>query len=216
MELPTRHSQSVHVELGLRLVVRERMSRKMAVVLAVACGPALPSSDRAAESSESQPQQYQGIGALHSDTKPDAPLEPWVPEPATSESNAWWSNETRLAPPDPRVQDGPPQVSGRIPSPVVAQVLRANVGRLRHCFEPGALKDPSLAGSMVVTFEISTQGKVVALTYTSELRDSAVGACVAKAISELSFPQPDGGNVKITYPIRFSPGPAAAASSSSP
>jgi hypothetical protein len=36
------------------------------------------------------------------------------------------------------------------------------------------------------------------------MSDPAVSACVVRAFYGLSFPQPEGGIVTVTYPIRFS------------
>jgi outer membrane biosynthesis protein TonB len=35
--------------------------------------------------------------------------------------------------------------------------------------------------------------------------DQAVGACVVRAIRDVSFPPPEGGTVAVTYPFVFSP-----------
>ena len=39
----------------------------------------------------------------------------------------------------------------------------------------------------------------------SDLADPAVASCVTRAFYSLSFPQPEGGVVLVTYPILFSP-----------
>ena len=39
-----------------------------------------------------------------------------------------------------------------------------------------------------------------------DLPDGNVVSCVTRAFYGLSFPQPEGGIVKVTYPIMFSPG----------
>lgn len=40
----------------------------------------------------------------------------------------------------------------------------------------------------------------------SDVPDPAVVSCVVQAFYGLSFPQPEGGVVKVTYPIMLSPG----------
>ncbi len=40
----------------------------------------------------------------------------------------------------------------------------------------------------------------------STMPDKSMSACVLRAFHGLSFPQPEGGKVIVTYPIMFSPG----------
>ncbi|MCL2776960.1 MAG: hypothetical protein FWD73_03075 [Polyangiaceae bacterium] len=40
----------------------------------------------------------------------------------------------------------------------------------------------------------------------SQLPDQGVVSCVVRAFQNLSFPQPEGGIVTVTYPITFTPG----------
>jgi len=40
----------------------------------------------------------------------------------------------------------------------------------------------------------------------SDMPDSGVVSCTVRAFYGLSFPQPEGGIVTVTYPIMFAPG----------
>lgn len=106
----------------------------------------------------------------------------------------------------PSVRMGAASVSGRLPPEVIKRIVRQNFGRFRLCYENGLRNDPKLAGRVTVTFEITRAGDVAKVTQTNDLKDKGVGGCVAKAFMGLSFPQPEGGVVKVTYPINFSPG----------
>jgi hypothetical protein len=113
-----------------------------------------------------------------------------------------------------QVRMGATTVSGRLPPEVIQRIVRQNFGRFRLCYENGLRQKPDLQGRVAVSFTIGTDGSISNISNTSDLADPGVVACVSKAFTNLSFPSPEGGTVKVTYPIVFSPGdpPAAAAS----
>jgi hypothetical protein len=111
----------------------------------------------------------------------------------------------RGAPP-PQLRDDGAVVTGRLPVEVVKRIARQWFGKMRLCYEAGLAKNPKLAGKVVVTFTIDKTGaptKVNAAGGT--LPDADVKACVAKAFQGMSFPQPEGGTVDVTYPIDLAP-----------
>ena len=110
----------------------------------------------------------------------------------------------------PSVRMGATSVSGRLPPEVIRRIVRQNYGRFRLCYENGLRKDPTLSGKISVSFEITREGDTAKISAASEMKDKSVVACVQKAFAGLSFPQPDGGVVKVTYPIMFAPGDAPA------
>ena len=98
-------------------------------------------------------------------------------------------------------------VSGRLPPEVIQRIVRQNFGRFRACYEDGLRTNPSLQGRVTVRFVIGRDGAVSnASDGGSDLPDAGVVACVVRAFRGLSFPQPEGGIVTVTYPITFSPG----------
>lgn len=98
-------------------------------------------------------------------------------------------------------------VTGRLPPEVIQRVMRQNFGRLRLCYEEGLRPQPSLAGRVTVKFVIARDGSVAsAQNGGSDLPDASVVACVVRAVGGLSFPEPEGGVVHVSYPITFSPG----------
>jgi hypothetical protein len=110
----------------------------------------------------------------------------------------------------PVVKMGATTVLGRLPPEVIQRIVRQNFGRFRLCYENGLRNDPKLEGKIAVRFIIETNGSVGNVGDAgSSMPDKSVISCVARAFSTLSFPQPEGGKVIVTYPIQFSPGDAA-------
>jgi hypothetical protein len=98
-------------------------------------------------------------------------------------------------------------VGGQIPAEVIQRIVRQNFGRFRLCYENGLRTNPGLGGRVAVKFVIDRQGSVaLASDGGSDLPDQAVTACIVRGFQNLSFPEPKGGQVKVTYPIVFTPG----------
>lgn len=96
---------------------------------------------------------------------------------------------------------------GRIPAEVIQRIVRQNFGRFRVCYEDGLRASPAMSGRVAVKFVIDRHGAVsLAADAGSDLPDQGVVSCVVRAFSALSFPEPQGGVVKVTYPIVFAPG----------
>jgi Ca-activated chloride channel family protein len=105
---------------------------------------------------------------------------------------------------------GATSVSGRLPPEVIQRIVRRNFGRFRLCYEKGVRVNPTLAGRVQVRFVIGTDGSVMNATGSGDLPDKDVVACVASAFRGLSFPQPEGGSVTVSFPISFFPGDGSA------
>jgi hypothetical protein len=98
-------------------------------------------------------------------------------------------------------------VSGHLPPEAIQRIIRQNFGRFRLCYENGLRVNPTLAGRVTVRFVIGRDGAVSSSANGgSDFTDPAVVSCVVRAFYGLSFPQPEGGIVTVTYPIVFSPG----------
>lgn len=107
----------------------------------------------------------------------------------------------------PKVRMGATQVNGRLPPEVIQRIVRQNFGRFRMCYEQGLARNPNLEGRVGVRFVIGRDGAVSNVgNGGSDIPDSGVVSCVISAFYGLSFPQPEGGIVTVTYPIMFSPG----------
>ncbi len=113
----------------------------------------------------------------------------------------------RGSPRTPQVRMGATQVSGRLPPEVIQRIVRQNFGRFRLCYENGLRNNRNLQGRVSVRFVIGRDGAVSNVgNGGSDMPDSGVVSCVVRAFYGLSFPQPEGGIVTVTYPIMFSPG----------
>ena len=107
----------------------------------------------------------------------------------------------------PTVRMGATTVNGRLPPEVIQRIVRQNFGRFRLCYENGLRNNPNLQGRVSVRFVIGADGAVSNVANAgSDLPDAAATACVIRAFVGLSFPQPEGGIVTVTYPILFAPG----------
>jgi len=101
---------------------------------------------------------------------------------------------------------GATSVSGRLPPEVIQRIVRQNFGRFRLCYENGLRNNPNLQGRVVVRFVIGRDGRVSNVGGGGDLPDGGVTSCVTRAFYGLSFPQPEGGIVTVSYPIVFTPG----------
>jgi len=104
------------------------------------------------------------------------------------------------------MRQGKTDVTGRLPPEVIQRIVRQNFGRFRACYESALRTNPNLEGRVAVAFVIGSDGVVGSASNAgSSLPDSGVVNCVVKGFYGLSFPQPDGGVVRVSYPISFSP-----------
>jgi hypothetical protein len=106
----------------------------------------------------------------------------------------------------PQVRMGSTSVSGRLPPEVIQRIVRQNFGRFRLCYENGLRNNPNLQGTVSVSFVIGRDGSVSNVGGGGGMPDSGVTSCVTRAFYGLAFPAPEGGVVRVTYPISFSPG----------
>jgi hypothetical protein len=106
----------------------------------------------------------------------------------------------------PQVRMGATSVSGRLPPEVIQRIVRQNFGRFRLCYENGLRNNPNLQGTVHVQFVIGRDGSVSNVGGGGGMPDSGVVSCVTRAFYGLSFPAPEGGIVRVGYPIQFTPG----------
>lgn len=105
------------------------------------------------------------------------------------------------------VGEGKHHVEGPLDADIVRRIVRAHVNEIRHCYNQGLLRDPTLKGTVTLSFEVGAKGKVNrARVDAATLPDAAVGECMTKAVTRWTFPEPTGGKTtKITYPFKFLP-----------
>lgn len=97
--------------------------------------------------------------------------------------------------------------NGRLDPAVIQRIVRQNSGRFVGCYQDGLRTNPNLQGRVEVAFVIDRNGEVSASRDTagSDLADANVRSCVVRSFHNLSFPEPAGGIVTVTYPFSFSP-----------
>jgi Ca-activated chloride channel family protein len=106
----------------------------------------------------------------------------------------------------PRIRVGSTTVSGALPREVIERIVRQSFGRFRQCYEHQLAVQPALAGKVVIAFTIRPDGAVGAATVGENSTTPALGDCVARAFTRLSFPSLEGGaTVRVSYPLIFAP-----------
>jgi MYXO-CTERM domain-containing protein len=107
----------------------------------------------------------------------------------------------------PSIAMNTPTVGAGLQRDIVRRIVRAHINELRHCYNLGLAKNPTLAGTLDLDFTIDTAGKVSVVSVDAEattLGDPAVGACAAKAVRRWSFPK-SSAPVVVSYPFALSP-----------
>ncbi|MDI1444907.1 AgmX/PglI C-terminal domain-containing protein [Polyangium sp. 6x1] len=97
---------------------------------------------------------------------------------------------------------------GKLEPAEIQKVIRGNFKALRACYEEGLQKNPNLEGRIGIRFVIGKDGKPGSISEDTQstLPDPDVVKCVLAAVETLTFPAPEGGVVKVVYPIMFAPG----------
>jgi hypothetical protein len=131
----------------------------------------------------------------------------------SGDSNCGWGRSSgRLAPTHvaraPKIDwTGTVSTNGRLDPTVIQRIVRQNSGRFVGCYQDGLRSNPGLEGRVAVAFVIGRDGSVTTAhdTAGSDMPSSDVKACVVRSFHSLSFPEPVGGIVTVTYPFTFSP-----------
>lgn len=96
-------------------------------------------------------------------------------------------------------------VSGALDKELIRQVIHANRGQVRACYERVLPRRPDLAGKVSAHFVISSDGAVSAADIAeSTVNDAELETCLANRVRGWVFPKPKGGGVVVvTYPFVF-------------
>ena len=96
-------------------------------------------------------------------------------------------------------------VSGRLVPEVVVRIIHLNRARFRFCYSEALRRSPRLSGRIAIHFVILRSGAVsrVSVADGSTIDDADFRACLVDSFGKLSFPQPEGGEVVVTYPMFF-------------
>ncbi|MBX3251038.1 MAG: energy transducer TonB [Myxococcales bacterium] len=102
------------------------------------------------------------------------------------------------------VQQGTPRVSGYLSAEQINRVVRANAAAIRYCYEVEVQRQPNLRGRVEIAWRINRQGAVTtSRVASSTLNNARVEGCIVRQVQRWRFPEPDGGEVNVTYPFIF-------------
>jgi hypothetical protein len=91
---------------------------------------------------------------------------------------------------------------------VIQHTVRDYFGTLRRCYESGLGRDSHLMGDIILSFVIGPDGSVTQVENDGgNMPDEYVVTCVLRRLEKLRFPKPEGGVVKVVYPIAFTSEP---------
>lgn len=87
---------------------------------------------------------------------------------------------------------------------VVRRVIYVHINQIRHCYQQALSKQPTLAGRLVVIFEINPKGQVDDLLIgETALSSPPLLQCIGDTMRTWEFPPAPyySGNVRIVYPF---------------
>jgi hypothetical protein len=82
--------------------------------------------------------------------------------------------------------------------------MNRHIDEIEYCYERELLARPSLEGTIVVQFVISSTGSVTS-SHGSGF-DAMVASCVGEVVGNIAFPRPSDGIVQVNYPLTFTKG----------
>jgi hypothetical protein len=104
--------------------------------------------------------------------------------------------------PYPRATPGQPNAQGDLDKALIRAAVHTKLHQIQYCYERELLARPHLAGTVMVQFFITPQGRVA--TANAAGMDPEVASCVAGVIRQIEFPHPNGGGgVQVNYPFTF-------------
>ena len=109
-----------------------------------------------------------------------------------------------------KTTDSPPELSlegkGSLDPSQVVGTIEKSARMLQYCYERVLTKQPDLAGEFSVQFVITDSGSVRdPMIESTTLHNDEVEKCVIGRFKRMSFPAPEGGEVRVKFPIVFAP-----------
>ncbi len=89
---------------------------------------------------------------------------------------------------------------------VISATVRGRSAELHRCYQERVLKDPSLAGRLVVTWTIGADGRVTdvaAATVDPSLAAAGVADCITTVVKGMRFGAPEGSVCRVRYPFEL-------------
>jgi hypothetical protein len=99
----------------------------------------------------------------------------------------------------PIVPDDSPRELNRA---TVQRYVNLHREQLTECYERRLLVDPTIAGTALVRYLITSKGAVTSLTITGV--DDQVSDCIAQVVRTIEFPR-SRGSTWVTSPLEFKP-----------
>jgi hypothetical protein len=82
----------------------------------------------------------------------------------------------------------------------INRVVRANQEAIRHCYTIASQREPTLRGTILVEWRIDVEGHVTsARLECTTMAEPAVAECVLAQVRRWIFPEPEGGEVRVSY-----------------
>lgn len=161
-----------------------------------------------ASTSTAQPEARQLLTPIASTPQRPAPSEhtqPSAREPMPPRI-ALPARATRpSAPPRPSasaITPRPAEAPGELKRETVQRYIRLHRAQIKRCYETQRAVAPTLAGTVMVQFGISPEGKVSSSTATG--LDEELSSCVADVVQSIEFPRSDT-SLHVSYPFHFVP-----------
>lgn len=94
---------------------------------------------------------------------------------------------------------------GGLDKALIAAVVQANIGQIKHCYERQLIVDPNIFGKVVAQWTINKDGAVSTTSVKKTTMNNApVENCILAKIKGWEFPKPKGGGqVIVSYPFLF-------------
>lgn len=102
------------------------------------------------------------------------------------------------------VRLGSMTVTGALSQEVIGKTIRAQMPKVRQCYDKALASSPGQKGQLKVRLAIDREGAVTtAGNGGTDLQNEELVGCVLRAFWSMKFPQPKDGIVLIVLPLRF-------------
>lgn len=113
-----------------------------------------------------------------------------------------------MPPPPAPPPDLFPRISQGLSADVIRRVIWVHINQIKYCYQQALFKQPTLAGRMLVNFQVSPQGQVLELSVReTTLQSPQLISCVSDAMRGWEFPPTPSfdGVTEINYPFLLRP-----------
>jgi hypothetical protein len=110
--------------------------------------------------------------------------------------------------PAPLPTDSYPRFGQALSPEVIRRVIWVHLNQIKYCYQQALFKQPTLAGRLLVNFQINPQGQVLELSVReTTLASDELIACVSEAMRNWEFPPTPtyDGIIEINYPFLLRP-----------